>query len=87
VSVPQQPFAKAQPTDLGLISESETIMPETFPIHGGKNHKEREPVAADQMMADQMMADPETTVVDYFPLTEECHHYTRRSDVDWDIQK
>ncbi|KUJ22269.1 RNA methylase family protein-like protein [Mollisia scopiformis] len=22
-----------------------------------------------------------------FPLTNECHHYTRRQDVDWDIQK
>jgi hypothetical protein len=23
----------------------------------------------------------------FFPLTEKCHHYTRRADVDWDIQK
>jgi hypothetical protein len=22
-----------------------------------------------------------------FPLTENCHHYTHRSEVDWDIQK
>lgn len=22
-----------------------------------------------------------------FPLTEKCHHYTHRSEVDWDIQK
>jgi hypothetical protein len=24
---------------------------------------------------------------EYFALTEECHHYTRRQDVNWDIQK
>jgi hypothetical protein len=23
----------------------------------------------------------------FFALTEKCHHYTRRADVDWDIQK
>ena len=23
----------------------------------------------------------------FFPLTKKCHHYTRRTDVDWDIQK
>ncbi|PMD31165.1 RNA methylase family protein-like protein [Hyaloscypha variabilis F] len=33
------------------------------------------------------MTDAEATVADYFPLTDECHHYTRRSDVLWDIQK
>ena len=24
---------------------------------------------------------------DILPLTDECHHYTHRKDVDWDIQK
>jgi hypothetical protein len=79
----QKSAAEAQQTDFRVsTSEKETIMAEKSPINGEKNHEERGPASTDHDMADA-----ETTVVDYFPLTEECHHYTRRSDVDWDIQK
>ncbi len=30
---------------------------------------------------------PVDDVAMVFPLTKDCHHYTRRQDVDWDIQK
>jgi hypothetical protein len=79
----QQSVPGSQPTNFKVsTSESETIMAESSLINGEKNHKEREPASVDHNMTHT-----ENAVVDYFPLTEECHHYTRRSDVDWDIQK
>ena len=79
----QQSLAESPPTDFRVsASESKTIMAERSLINGEKNHKKREPASADHNMTHAGNA-----VVDYFPLTEECHHYTRRSDVDWDIQK
>jgi hypothetical protein len=79
----QQSLAKSQPTDFRVsTSESKTIMAERSLIDGEKNHKKQESASADHNMTHAGNA-----VVDYFPLTEECHHYTRRSDVDWDIQK
>ena len=79
----QQPLAGAQPTDFRVSTpESENIRGETFPKNGEKNQEEPRPAPPDHDMAGT-----ETTVVDYFPLTEECHHYTSRSEVDWDIQK
>jgi hypothetical protein len=79
----QQSLAESQPTDFRVsTSESKTIMAESSLINGEKNHEKREPASADHNMTPA-----ENAVVDYFPLTEECHHYTRRSDIDWDIQK
>jgi hypothetical protein len=36
---------------------------------------------------DNDMTDVHTNEDKFFPLTKDCHHYTRRADVDWDIQK
>jgi hypothetical protein len=36
---------------------------------------------------DAEVPDADTAVSVSFPLTEECHHYTRRAVVPWDIQK
>jgi hypothetical protein len=37
---------------------------------------------------DMEKEDPTTKLeLAFFPLTEKCHHYIRRTEVDWDIQK
>jgi hypothetical protein len=82
-SAPQLLLAEAQPTNMGsLTSESESAMSEISSFDGKKGREGRESASADLNMTDA-----EATVADYFPLTDECHHYTRRSDVLWDIQK
>jgi hypothetical protein len=52
-----------------------------------KHHEKSEKLLASEdhdMDQDDPIIEHEPT---FFPLTEKCHHYTRRADVDWDIQK
>jgi hypothetical protein len=73
----------AQPTQVSVLTlQSERTMEECSSPIGKKSPGRRDPASADQDMTDA-----ETNIDTFFPLTEECHHYTRRSDVDWDIQK
>jgi hypothetical protein len=73
----------AQPADASVLTlENVATMVEGLLPNGEKNQEEQ-----DSAFVDHDMTDTEATEAHYFPLTEQCHHYTRRSDVDWDIQK
>jgi len=58
-----------------------TMAQESF-TNGEKSQEEQSSTSVDHDMTDA-----NTHCTKIFPLTENCHHYTRRSDVDWDIQK
>ena len=58
-----------------------TMAQESF-TNGEKSQEEQSSTSVDHDMTDAY-----THCTKIFPLTENCHHYTRRSDVDWDIQK
>lgn len=78
-----QPLVKNQPIGVSVSTiESETNMAKETSPNGQEGLEER-----DSASADHDMSDAESSTAAYLPLTEKCHHYTRRSDVDWDIQK
>jgi hypothetical protein len=82
-TVSVQLLAEAKPTQVSVLTlQSERTMAECTSSNGKKSPEKR-----DLASADHDMTDAETNTDTFFPLTEECHHYTRRSDVDWDIQK
>jgi hypothetical protein len=78
-----QPLVENQPIGVSVSTiESETNMAKETSLNGQGGLGERNSASADHDMSD---ADSSTAA--YLPLTEKCHYYTRRSDVDWDIQK
>jgi hypothetical protein len=74
--------------DLAPSPSATTATMETRePPNRRKHDEKREKLLASEdhdMGQDDPTAEQEPT---FFPLTEKCHHYTRRADVDWDIQK
>lgn len=78
-----QPLVENQPIGVSVSTiETETNMAKETSPNGQEGLEER-----DSASADHDMSDAESNTAAYLPLTEKCHHYTRRSDVDWDIQK
>lgn len=78
-----QPLVENQPIGVSVSTiEAETNMAKETSPNGQEGLEER-----DSASADHDMSDAESNTAAYLPLTEKCHHYTRRSDVDWDIQK
>ncbi len=78
-----QPLVTNHPIGVSVstIESGKNMATEASPI-GQEALEER-----DSASADHDISDVESSTAAYLPLTEECHHYTRRSDVDWDIQK
>jgi len=82
-STPRLSLADAEPTKpRDLTPENDLTMAESN-ASGGEKWHEGQGLA----LVDHDMTDAEATVANFFPLTEQCHHYVRRSDVSWDIQK
>lgn len=83
-SMPGQEKSATETTEAEVdvpIVESEITMADVSVGNGEKSQEKRESTSADHEMID---ADKPP---EYLPLTDECHHYTRRNQVDWDIQK
>jgi hypothetical protein len=80
--VSQQPPTGPEVTGAGIsTTEQENTM-----AHGATNGA-RSQGKRSLASADHHITDADTDEDEYFPLTKDCHHYTRRADVDWDIQK
>jgi hypothetical protein len=78
-----QPLVENEPIEVSFTTvESETNMAKETSSNGQESLEKRGSASADH---DMSVAESSTAA--YLPLTEKCHHYTRRSDVDWDIQK
>jgi hypothetical protein len=74
--------------NLAPSSSATTATMETRESPNMRKHDEK----SDKLLAsgdhDMDQDDPTTEhKPTFFALTEKCHHYTRRADVDWDIQK
>jgi len=78
-----QPLLENEPIEVSVTTvESETNMAKETSSNGQESLEKRGSASADH---DMSVAESSTPA--YLPLTEKCHHYTRRNDVDWDIQK
>jgi len=81
--VSQQSPREAEATEdwVSTTGQGNTMADGAF-TNGGKSQDEWGSTSAGHNMADV-----DTNDDTFFPLTKDCHHYTRRADVDWDIQK
>jgi hypothetical protein len=74
--------------DLAPSSSATIVTMETKKTPNGRKHDEKREKLLVSEDHDMDQEDPTAEHEPaFFPLTEKCHHYTRRADVDWDIQK